>query len=59
MGIRKLLPALAFLLILLAVGFGLKTYRDLGGFKSLELRPLETCRPILGVLSSEDITIDP
>jgi len=44
-GIRKLLPALAFLLILLAVGFGLKTYRDLGGFKSLELRPLETCRP--------------
>ena len=46
-------------LFLSGVGLAFKIYRDMGGFKTIQTKQLEDCRPVLGVLSSEDITIDP
>jgi arylesterase/paraoxonase len=57
--VRQVVLIIFSLLVLVLVGGALKLYRDMGGFRELELLPLENCRPVLGVLSSEDITIDP
>lgn len=56
---RRMFPVIMALLVLLGIGFALKLYRDMGGFKTILPDELEDCRPVLGVLSSEDITIDP
>lgn len=55
----RLLPSIIGLIFLLMVAFAYRTFRDLGGFKTIHAHELEDCSPVLGVLSSEDITVDP
>jgi arylesterase / paraoxonase len=45
--------------VLLVVGLGIKTFYDAGEFKTISPHFKGKCRPISGVLSSEDITIHP
>lgn len=48
-----------FVVLLIVAGFGLKTYRDAGEFRKIQPHGGEACKIVGGVLSSEDITIDP
>jgi arylesterase / paraoxonase len=45
--------------VLLVVGLGIKTFYDAGEFKTVSPHFNGQCKPISGVLSSEDITIHP
>lgn len=54
-----MLPGIVGGLLLLGAGFAYITYRDLGGLRSINPHEPEDCTPVLGVLSSEDLTIDP
>jgi len=59
MSSKRILPILSALFLLIVVGFVFSTFLSMGGFKAIQPLELESCRPVLGVLSSEDITIDP
>ncbi|MFQ5629546.1 MAG: strictosidine synthase family protein [bacterium] len=57
---KKKIFVFAFLAIVIALaGFVLKTFRDAGEFKQIVPRSFGAVRSLRGVLSSEDITINP
>jgi arylesterase/paraoxonase len=59
MSFRRIFPGIVCVLFLLVAAFAFITFRDMGGFRTIPADEPDRCRPVLGVLSSEDITIDP